>query len=52
LLRPLDVGIVDVGILRPLSQAYSSELEAIVHISMAPSHITKRNFFRFFLPAW
>lgn len=46
-LQPLDVGIFS-----PLSHAYSSELEAYLHISMGLSHITKRDFFRLFFPAW
>jgi hypothetical protein len=46
-LQPLDVGIFS-----PLSHANSSELEAYLHISMGLSHITKRDFFRLFFPAW
>ncbi|CBF80652.1 hypothetical protein AN8487.2 [Aspergillus nidulans FGSC A4] len=46
-LQPLDVGIFS-----PLSHAYSSELEAYLHISMGLSHITKQDFFRLFFPAW
>ncbi|CEL07079.1 hypothetical protein ASPCAL10244 [Aspergillus calidoustus] len=46
-LQPLDVGIFS-----PLSKAYSDELEAFLHISLGLSHITKRDFFRLFFPAW
>jgi hypothetical protein len=46
-LQPLDVGIFS-----PLSHAYSSELEAYLHISMGLSHITKWDFFCLFFPAW
>jgi hypothetical protein len=46
-LQPLDVGIFS-----PLSGAYSKELEEFLHISLGLSHITKRDFFRLFIPAW
>jgi hypothetical protein len=46
-LQPLDVGIFS-----PLSTAYSKNLEDFLHKSMGLSHITKRDFFRLFWPAW
>jgi hypothetical protein len=46
-LQPLDVGIFS-----PLSTAYSKQLEDFLHKSMGLSHITKRDFFRLFWPAW
>jgi hypothetical protein len=46
-LQPLDVGIFS-----HLSLAYSSQLEEFLHKSQGLSHITKRDFFRLFWPAW
>ncbi|KAF4287008.1 hypothetical protein CNMCM8689_001357 [Aspergillus fumigatus] len=46
-LQPLDVGIFS-----PLATAYSKQLEEFLHKSMGLSHITKRDFFRLFWPAW
>jgi hypothetical protein len=44
--------LLDVGIFSLLSHAYSSELEAYLHISMGLSHITKQDFFCLFFLAW
>lgn len=46
-LQPLDVSIFG-----PLSTAYSAELEQFLHDYQGISHITKRDFFQIFWPAW
>jgi hypothetical protein len=44
--------LLDVGIFSPLLVAYSKNLEEFLYKSMGLSHITKRDFFRLFWPAW
>ena len=46
-LQPLDVSIFG-----PLSTAYSAELEQFLHDCQGIGHVTKRDFFQLFWPAW